>query len=130
MFSFKTECQSSEPMSVNQNKLVKLSSKPFFTTNNKLQGKNLQLRDKTKASLNIRLIKKETYEYQRLRKMSFSEIIDFQCIYLTKLQCRTSQKYQQTFMILSLKIRDNTNLSQCTGPASQIPNLITATPVK
>ena len=33
-------------------------------------------------------------------------------------------------MILSLMIRDNTNLCQCTGPASQIPIRVTAPPVK
>ena len=36
----------------------------------------------------------------------------------------------QPFIILSVMVRDNMNLCQCTGPASQIPILITAPHVK
>ena len=36
----------------------------------------------------------------QLRKICFQEIFDFQCVFLTKLGCRPSQKYLQSFIIL------------------------------
>ena len=44
----------------------------------------------------------------------------FDNAHLTKLECRPSLKYLQTFIMLSLIIRCNINLCQCTAPASHI----------
>ena len=43
-------------------------------------------------------------EYQCLREMSFWEIFDFQCIYLTKLEYRPSLKSLRTFITLSIGV--------------------------
>ena len=58
----------------------------------------------------IRWINKEICEYHRLRKMSFWEIFDFQCIYVAKLGCRPSLKTLRTFIM----IRDDMTLYRCT----------------
>ena len=50
--------------------------------------------------VNIRWINKETCEYQRLKKMSFWKIFDFQCICVSKLGCRPSLKSLRTFVII------------------------------
>ena len=55
-------------------------------------------------------INKETCEYQRLRKMNFLEIFDFQCIYLTKLEC--IQPFLKSLKSLP-NIRDDMVLCQC-----------------
>ena len=44
----------------------------------------------------------------------------FDNAHLTKLEWRPSLKYLQTFIMLSLIIRCNINLCQCTAPASHI----------
>ena len=44
----------------------------------------------------------------------------FDNVHLTKLECRPSLKYLQTFIMLSIIIRGNMNLCQSTAPASHI----------
>ena len=62
--------------------------------------------------VNIRLINKETWKYHRLRKMSFWEIFDFQCIYVDKLRCRPSLKSLETFIMIRHYI--DLTLCRCT----------------
>ena len=65
---------------------------------------------------------KETCECQHLRKMSFWEIFNIQCIYIAKLGCRPSMKSLWTFIM----IRDDMTLCWCTYSSSQISILFTA----
>ena len=61
--------------------------------------------------VNIRWINKEICEYhQRLRKMSFWEILDFHCIYTAKLGYRPFFEFLRTFIM----IKDNMTLCRCT----------------
>ena len=48
-------------------------------------------------------------------------MFDFQCVHLTKLECRHSLKSLQTFAM----IRDDVTLSQCTSSSYSIPSHVT-----
>ena len=60
--------------------------------------------------VNIRWINRETCGDESLRKMSFREIFDFQCIHVAKLGFKPSLKSLRTFIV----IKDDTASCRCT----------------
>ena len=70
----------------------------------------------THIQFNKKTRQRWAFEYQRLRKMSFWEIFDFRCIYLTKLEYRPSLKFLRIFIM----IRDDMTLVGVPVPAYQI----------
>ena len=72
----------------------------LFRKTNFMWSQNLVIHIWFDSLVNIWLINKETCEYQRVTKISFLEIFDLLCIYLTKLRCRPSLKSLQTFIII------------------------------